>query len=210
MPSAYEHARRELLSRGAVTLPGAPPGWSTLLHVLIWLLLAMTVVVAIGLPIGLVVAIANGVAVHPIAFAAPLGGVGLVALVIVLLRSHRRFREAQRMAVTFAPQGLTVRGIGPIPWHDVYPPSHQLVPSQYDSGYERRAVMPLTASGLQNVSRLAPAHRKLLGPTSGGLLTGGQRTESIHVPSAAAMGTEEMMRLCALAHQLYGQGGRRG
>lgn len=211
MSSAFERAQHELLTRGAITLPGAPSGWSNVVNVLLYVLLGLAILIAIGLPVGLVVMVANGADVLPGGLLAIPGAFVPLLLVWFLRRGFRRSLNAQRRnPVILAPQGLTVRGIGPIPWHQLNPPTMEMVPAQFDSGYERRAVMMLTRSGMQGVASVPPAQRKVLGPATGGLLTGGQRTTAVYLPSAQGISGSEMMRLCTLAHQLYAQGVHHG
>ncbi|MFC7402602.1 hypothetical protein [Citricoccus sp. GCM10030269] len=205
MTDSFDRTCAELRARGTVTLPGRPSTWTRVLTVLMTVLLVMVAGLVVAGIITLLVVSINGVAVHPVGFAVPLMLAGLGWLLLRAFRSHRAFATAQTLPVTLSPQGFTVRGIGPVPWHDVQPPAHHLVPSQHDSGYERRAAMALSPSGLRNVAALSREQRKLLGPVKRSIFARSDMNY-IYVPDAEGLSTDETMQLFRTAHEMFTRG----
>ncbi|WP_291279031.1 hypothetical protein [Galactobacter sp.] len=96
--------------------------------------------------------------------------IGAVAVVVIaglallipafVLRSMNRSRTNDAFDVILEPNGLTLRGVGPIPWTHFAPAQMKLVMSKHGGdGYKRRAVMPLTDAGLATVN--GPLHPDL-------------------------------------------------
>ena len=203
MPTTYDQARTAFLATGRVVLQGRASFWPKVLTVLLWVLQVLTVLLAVGTFAGIIVAYANGIFVNPIGFAVPvMGGVLVFGVRFVRLR-HADRMKSQKLPVTIARDGFTVRGIGPIPWHDVQPPANRLVPARHDSGFQLRAVLTLTQSGFRNVNALSPQQRRLLGPTNPGAIWSGPRTSHIDVPDVEGLSTAETMQLLAEAHHAY-------
>ena len=202
--ASLDHALTQLQASGRVSLPGKRSTRTRVLTVLFSILIGLTALITVGM-IGFgIYVMSTGVFVNPIGLGAPvMSGVGCFVLIMVL-RKQRRASAAELLNITLEPAGITMRGIGPIPWHEVAPPTFAMVRAQYDSAFERRAVLPLTAVGITNVNRLLPPDtRRALGPRTGGLLTGGARTEALYVPAADGLSTDDTMHLFATAHQMF-------
>lgn len=198
----YDQARTTLLANGTVTLEGRAPLAGRVLSVLVWVLIVLTIGLTLGSVVMIIVAFANGIFVNPIGFGVPLMTVGLVVLVFLFRRRHKSLMDRFRMPVTIARNGILLRGIGPIPWHDVLPPRHQLVTARYDEGKTRRAVMPLTQSGFHNVNALPMSERTMLGASKPSFLRRGP-VDHIEMPAIKGLSSSEAMQLIAEAHHVF-------
>ena len=99
--------------------------------------------------------------------------------------------------------GLTLRGLGPIPWADFGPAEHRMVQAAHDSGYTRRAILPLTPTGMVNVNeRLTAEQKKVVGPATGSLWNR-QRRQYIAVPGVLGLRQVEVMHLINVGHEMY-------
>ncbi|MCW4458025.1 hypothetical protein [Microbacterium sp. MPKO10] len=203
----YAQAVSMLQSTGSVRMPGKPALWSGAMR---WLFLALIVLVLIVLvvvgPIGIIAALVSDVSVTPatifgiIACYAMLAGV--LALLFTLYRRQGRYKQIEHSVVRLEPQGLTLRGVGPIPWRDFNPAQSTLVPAEHDSGYVLRAVMPLSPSGFANVNqRLPPNLRGRLCPASGPIWNKAHRY--IYVPGVEGLSQGEVTDLLNRAHSMY-------
>lgn len=135
---------------------------------------------------------------------------GLALLIpAFVLRSMNRARAVDTFDVILAPNGLTLRGVGPIPWTHFESARKKMVLTKHGSGnYNSRAVMPLTEAGLATVN--GPLHPELrdrlfyaTGPAWNFLY------RYIAVPGLQGMSTKESMALLNLAHHMYLSGVRR-
>lgn len=155
-PGPLTQALDRLRSRGTVTLPGcrAVPveRWLRLRRRIIGgylgVLIAGVLLTALGLvlrDVGLwSLAIPAGV------FLATSGGlmVGLIGKTTRMMGGRLR---AEKEPVTLDARGITLRGIGPIPWSDVEAPERRRIRVKNEFG-GRCAVMPLTPQGLARVN----------------------------------------------------------
>lgn len=198
----YDQARTALLANGQVTLEGRAPASLRIMSVLTWVLIVMTTGLTVGMIIMIIVVMANGTFVSPIGFGAPVMAAGLVALTLLLRRRHLRLVNRFRMPVAIGTRGILLRGIGPIPWHDFLPPTHRLVAARYDDGMTRRAIMPLTQSGFNNVNVLPASERTIIGAAKSRLFRGGP-VDHIEMPGVEGLSSEETMQLIAEAHQHF-------
>lgn len=200
-------AMHELHTTGRVQLPGEPAWSSRLLRGLTLVLVILIGLVEVGaLVVGLAVIATGAVKVT----AATLIGLvmvvgmlaGLMVLVLAWLRSLRGYANTESSPVVLEAAGLTLRGIGPIPWWDFGPAEHRMVPAEHDSGYTRRAVMGLTQSGFHTVNVLMPEHlRSRIGPAHGPLWN--KRREWLHVPGVAGLAEGEVMDLTNAARAIH-------
>src|SRR5699024_12538047 len=73
--------------------------------------------------------------------APPLPSIYTLSLHVALpiLRRQERFRDTERQPVLLEPRGLTLRGIGPIPWADFGPAEKKMVPAERNEGYALRS-----------------------------------------------------------------------
>ncbi|HIV56695.1 MAG TPA: hypothetical protein H9902_01945 [Candidatus Stackebrandtia faecavium] len=200
-------AYNELRTTGRVRLTGAPALWSNTIQILLTVLIVLVGLLGVGGIVGGIAVIASGaVRVTP---ATIVGGVGVFAMItvgLVLLLALRRKRETyrglERTDVVVEPRGLTLRGVGPIPWHDFGPAEHRMVRAEHDSGYTRRAVMALSQSGYVNVNRRLPLHlRSRVCPATGPMWKRDHRW--IYVPGVDGLGQNEVMQLINTAHSMF-------
>ncbi len=206
MSPALQHTINNLQTTGAVRLPGASATWSRLVRILFTVLLTMICALAIGSVTFFVIAAFTG--------AWPSGGAlvgmltslimlgGLFALVYFGRLRQKKYHSSEQQPVILEPQGLTMRGVGPIPWNDFGQADYEWVPAEHDTGFARRAVMPLTRSGLFNVNeRLPPQLQKLISPPVGPVWD--RRYEYIYVPGVEGLKQREVMYLINVAHHLH-------
>lgn len=206
-----QHAMETLHRTGSVRLQGAPAVWSKTLLVLFRILMGLVILLAVGGLVGIICV--SIVADNPPWFGMIFGYVtslgmltGLFLLIHHGLRRQEQFRQTERHPVILEPRGLTLRGIGPIPWADFGPADKQMVPAERDEGYVLRAVMQLTASGLFNVNeRTPPEMRDRLSPAMGPFWNKHHRY--IYVPGVEGLKQAEVMHLINAAHQLFGHRG---
>lgn len=174
--------------------------------VLFIVLRVLIIALAVATPIFLVVAIASGVQVFPAGIVGVISVLVMLAgaftLVTYMSRRHRARGELERLDVWIGAEGVMLRGVGPIPWHDFEPARHQLVPAEHDSGYVSRAVMPLTPSGVFNVNnRLAPQLRERVCPVSGPMWK--KMHYWVYVPGVEGLAQNEVMDLINRGHWMY-------
>lgn len=201
-----DEAITTLQSSGRVTLAGKPARWSSGTLVLLIVLLVLIGIVAAGVAVTLTYLIATGFPMFP---ATIFGVVGVSAMIIIGfllvlrgIRSQRQHRQTELGDITIESSGLTLRGVGPVPWHDFGIAEHRMVPAERDSGYVRRAVMQLTPSGLVNVNKRLPQElRNRLSPQRGPIWN--RRHECIYVPAAEGLGQREVMHLINVARDMF-------
>ena len=143
----------------------------------------------------------------------PAGGLigmfGVLAMLTILLlfvvrglRKQRRYRRTETDPIVVEQAGLTMRGIGPIPWADFGPAEHRMVPAERDSGFVRRAVMELTESGFANVNHRLPRELRIrLSPEIGPLWNRHHRF--IYVPAAENLRQGEVMQLISAGRRVF-------
>src|SRR5699024_8441981 len=125
-----------------------------------------------------------------------------VALLLLTraLRKQRRFRATEVSPVIIQESGLTLRGVGPIPWDDFGRAGHRMVPAERDSGFVRRAVMELSPSGFANVNQRLPQElRARLSPVIGPVWNRHHRF--IYVPAAEGLRQGEVMQVINAGRQ---------
>lgn len=205
-PTAFQRALTSLPTTDVARMPGQPAGWS---RVTKWLFLALIGIVSL-LPVVVVVLSVVMWDEVEVTVATILGLVGvlvmaagLLTLVVFGYRRHVRFCEVERQDVTLEAHGLTLRGVGPIPWQDFGPAQHRMVRSEHGSGYVRRAVMPLTPSGLVTVNECTlQSVRGRISPATGPFWNRHHRW--IYVPRVEGMRQNEVMQLINTAHGTFG------
>lgn len=213
MAPTLQQALNALHQSGSVRLNGAPAVWSKTLLVLFRILLGLVVLLAVGGLVG-VVSVVLFVENPPwfgviFGYITSLGlMIGLFCLVRHGLRRQEQFRDTERQPVVLEPRGLTLRGIGPIPWVDFGLAEKKMVPAEKDDGYTLRAVMPLSNSGMFNVNeRTPPDMRDRISPPMGPFWNRHHRY--IYVPGVEGLKQAEVMQLINTAHRMFGYRGVR-
>ncbi|NYF97563.1 hypothetical protein [Janibacter cremeus] len=207
-----QSAMRELRDTGRVRLPGRPALWSRWTRGLTLVLLIMIGVAGCAGLVTVIVAAVNGSSRITAATVVGMAMVaamlaGLVALVLWWRRSLSRHVGVEHSPVVLEASGLTLRGVGPIPWRDFGPARNMMVRAEYSSGWTLRAVMPLTPSGLVNVNERTSAHlRRRISPSTGPAWNRGHRW--IYVPGVEGMRQADVMQLINVAHQMFGHPSR--
>ena len=204
--SAVNAAWATLQGTGRVSLPGEPAVWSGAMRWLFLVLLTLIGVLAVGGLVAVPFALASGIDVTVATVLGFLGVYAMLTVAAVLLnrgyRRQKRYLTVERRAVVLDAHGITLRGVGPIPWRDFGLAQHLMVRNEHSDGWVRRAVMPLTASGFAVVNqRLAPALRERISPPTGPFWNRTHR--HIYVPGVEEMGQGEVMWLINAAHQMF-------
>lgn len=203
--TGFEHAAHALRMRGSVSLPGTSDGQAGALKALYSVLIGLLLLLVVGGLVFAVIAAASGVrftgaTVFGILMVEAVL-VGLAARMIANRRRQRRFLEAERLPVVIDARGLGLRGVGPIPWQDFLPARHEWVRAKSSGSYQRRALMPLSESGLVGVNERLPAElRHRVGP-SGTIRD--RRCRWIQLPGVEGMHEREVMALVNLAHAMF-------
>lgn len=199
-------AAQTLQAAGRVSLPGAPSRGSGLMRGLLAVMLGLLCLVAVGGVGAAVFAAAMGARVIVPMFAGLGAVLVLVALLFLLLRRARRrqtaYADAEHLPVEIDARGLTLRGVGPVPWHHFAPPRVESLVPRGTGASRSRAVMRLTDAGLATVNEhLAPDLRGRLGPAQG---LGTVRIHRwIELPSTAGMNEAEMIQLLTEAQRTF-------
>lgn len=205
MSPSLQRAVHLLRTEGGVTLPGERSTWSRTLQVLVVVLMWLVGLLAVGAVVAPVVVAIAGVDLTGAVFVS----VPLVLLMLLglglWLRSVRRRRrdhaEAELLPVTLDRRGIVLRGVGPIPWSDVEPARRAFVRAEHDTGWVRRAVMPLTAQGFSNLNTHLPSDvRDRLGPHRGPAWA--KRHTAVYVPAVQGLAESEVMDLINTARAM--------
>lgn len=146
---SYPAARAQLDATGATTLSPSTGAWVFLR----WLVLVPAAVAVVG---------AVALVVTENSWALTLGLIPLLALLGGLWYWLGRIAAKEGQPLVITPAGLTVKGVGPVPWRHLMPPEVQWQRAQHDSGHERVPVMPFTAEGLAHAQQLPSGLRQLV------------------------------------------------
>lgn len=200
-------ALHQLHNAGRVHLRGRPAAWSNALRILLMVLIGLIGVLVVGAPILLVTlavtgraSITAGTVVSALAAIVMLALLG--AVVVLVYRRHSRLRDVECSPVVLEPRGITLRGIGPIPWHDFGAAQHRMVRAEHDTGYVRRAVMELTPSGFFAVNEQLPESlRDRISPATGPAWI--RQRHCIYVPGVDGLRQREVMDLINRAHWMF-------
>ena len=104
-------------------------------------------------------------------------------------------------------RGLTIGGVGPIPWTDVAPTTSRMEQSLYDEGRSLTLVLPLTGHGSRRAALLPPHAQKVLDPGRSRALLGGERPMSaIRIPNMKGTPREDVARFLDGAMDLARRG----
>lgn len=152
----FQAALAALHARGAVQLPGRPSDltsrWLRRRRIALAVMAGVAVLGVAALATGIALAHVGAWALVAVLGAALLfvGGVsaGLLLFATRLLRDRVR---SERLPVVLGPDGVVLRGIGPIPWGDLAPPVSQRILVKNDIG-GTGAFMPLTPVGRERAN----------------------------------------------------------
>lgn len=193
-----------LRTTGQLHLTGAPsPGQVaarqllTVLKVIVVILIVGCVVAFVGLAVGGAIGVFSAPGEKLITFGVIAAVLGAALIVILIsIRHLRRVSSVARLPVEFDARGLTLRGVGPVPWTDFEPARVRMVQSRSDGAHYRAVIMPLTPSGLNAVNgRLPGPLRDRLGEVSGGLFSGNIGHRWIIAPSSVELHERDMIEL---------------
>lgn len=144
-----------------------------------------------------------------------MGGVALLLVgvggVLSGLALRRRARRAPGALWTVDGRGITIDGVGPVPWFDLTPPARRMEPAPHDEGRQLALVMPLTPDGRQRALALLPTARRVLNAAvRESLVTGPQPLTSVRIPAMKEMSAEAFAEFLdrAWRQHVQGHGGR--
>ena len=207
--TAFRRALEELQATGVVTMQGRPAGWSKARRWLFLVLIGLVSLLGLGGAITLGVVLPDeslrvtGMTIFGIisVYAMLFGG---MALLIKTYRRQLEFADLEREEVRLEARGMTLRGIGPIPWQDFVPARSMMVRAEHSGNYTLRAVMPLTQPGFVNVNQRMPRQlRGRISPAVGPFWN--RRHRWIYVPGVEGMSEGAVMELINTAHWMFGQ-----
>lgn len=92
-----------------------------------------------------------------------IGGLISTIVMVAMSKGLQSRMRAETQPVTIDAQGIRLRGIGPIPWSDVYPPQYLKVTTRGDVN-GMCAVMPLSPQGYARVNSYPYVQTQLVGP----------------------------------------------
>lgn len=189
-----EELWHELRARGHVSLEAANPGsrLAVILGLVTAALLALLGVAALVLGV-------------------PLVGFGLLAFAcigaVVAAVARAKDRSARGVPWLIDRRGITVNGIGPIPWTDLEPPTRRMVPARFDESRESALVMPLNDVGKHRALALPPDARKAIDPALQRTVIGGEpQLTMIRIPALKSMSGDEFARFLGGALELARRG----
>lgn len=198
-------ALQSLHQSGRVVLPGRPAVYSdTTRGCMIGALIFVSLI-----PLGLLVfAVLLAIATDSwFAGIVIVGFLVLLPLTFTALVWWRYFRWRKKYAelpeevpVTMDPNGLTMRGVGPIPWADFGPAMHKLLPAEFGRGSSASAVLPLTDRGIVMMNQHMPAH---LTQRVTPIRVAGRHSRYLDVPGIQGLSQREVMDLINAAQCMF-------
>lgn len=196
-----------LQATGRVSLQGAPAFWSKSMSVLIKVLFVFVGLLFVLVIAGFFIAVSSGAVDSAASIAGFAGGLILPVLLggLVYGRWHRQrstYREYEEQPVVLEAAGLTLRGLGPIPWHDFGMAQRQIVRAEHDSESVWRAVLPLTQSGFHIVNQVLAAElRDRIAPVAG--IPFDRAYRNVYVPGVEGMKLKDVMWLINSARKFF-------
>lgn len=116
-------------------------------------------------------------------------------------RWRKKYAELpEEVPVTMDPSGLTMRGVGPIPWSDFGPAAYKLLPAEFGRGHSTSAVLPLTERGMVMVNQHMPPH---LSQRVTPIRVAGRPYRYLDVPGIRGLSQHEVMELIHAAHRMF-------
>lgn len=210
MTGAPDAALRILHEHGRVHLPGAPsvPLRRALRRsrIATWCVFCVAGVGPVLFVVGLLL-YDVGIWAALIPLGAAFAALGTLTGVIYLLvgLSWRSRIRSEHLPVIIEPAGLSMRGVGPIPWADLAPPTWRTILVKNDFG-GHCPVMPLTEQGFRHVNAQPAAWKTLVGPRPYLRWT----IPVALVPGIEGFTTAEAMDLLGAAHARFAPDRRHG
>lgn len=206
MPSILHQAMTTLHQTGRVSLRGDASTWSSVTRILIIALCVLVGVMSVGGTAVIIFVSVTDPSIGPVPLFALIPGLlamgGMMTWLVSVARKRSRYSATETDPVILDPNGLTMRGVGPIPWRDFGPAQHKMVQAEHDGGFVRRAVMELSPSGLYNVNERTPFEiREKLSPAVGPFWNRHHRY--IYIPGVEGLKTKEVMQLINAGHRLF-------
>lgn len=205
MSPTMNFALQSLHQSGRVVLPGAPAvypdtarGWIIVVLMFVSLLPLGLLLLAVLLAIATDSLIAGIVTfgflvLGPFTFAAVVWW--------RYFRWRRKYAELpEQVPVTMDPNGLTMRGVGPIAWSDFGPAMHKLLPAEFGHGLSASAVLPLTDRGIVMMNQHMPPD---LSQRVTPIRVAGGHSRYLEVPGIQGLSQREVMDLINAAHRVF-------
>lgn len=200
--SRVSSALHTLRTSGRVTLPGriGDPHLRMRRR-----LTTVAIVVAIICAAGLIVLL-MGILLRAallIGIGAPFVFIGLVFTVVTVVVSSnlRRWLRVETAPVTIDAQGIRLRGIGPVPWADVYPPAFIKITTRGDVNGVC-GVMALTPQGYARVNSFPLPQSYLIGPKPYFRID----VPYLLLPGIAGVTEADTVYLFGVAHEMFSRG----
>lgn len=205
MSPTMNFALQSLHQSGRVVLPGAPAAYSNtvrgwMIGVLVFvsllplglLLLAFLLCVATG-------SLIAGIVIFFVLVLAPLAFAVLVWW--RYFRWRKKYAELpEEVPVTMDTSGLTMRGVGPIPWSDFGPAMHKLLPAEFGRGVSATAILPLTERGVATFNQYVPLE---LSQRVTPIRIAHRAHRYLDVPGIQGLSEREVMDLINTAHYKF-------
>lgn len=207
MSQEFDNAMAALRATGNVTLPGRPAAWSAGSRAPVFTQFAGVIVVFLALLSLYIFGLSRGLDETPWLIIGAAVLLAVFALVTVgmtyELRRRRTYRAFEYENVTIDRVGLTLRGVGPIPWADVGPAARQFTASERHGAILVRAVMPLTPTGKDTVNRrLETGLRERISGAIG--MYGFRDRWFLNVPGIDGLKERETIELINTARTMFG------
>ena len=181
-------------ARGEVVVEAARPAF----------LLAFSILLPLSIGVLLFGLVAAGVAVVQSEPSAAVAAAGAFALAIALAAGAWWARRANRTRPgrvwVVSRQGITIDGVGPIPWGDLEPPTQRMETAPRDEGNQLALVMPFTPAGQQQADLLDPALRGVLNDNAHPRVFGTPRVTSVRIVAMKGTSQREFFRFLTWAH----------
>ncbi|WP_456284822.1 hypothetical protein [Microbacterium sp. JZ101] len=199
---ALAGALERLRVHGRVVLTGCESDpvlrWLRRRRILVGVALGVAALGALGVVAGLLLRDDGLWALMPVGAFAVFWGAMVGGLLMISTRLMGDRLRSERQPVVVEAAGITLRGIGPVPWSDVDAPERRRIPVKGDIG-GICAVMPLTAQGRARVSRQPAWWRLRVGPRPY------LRTDvpCLLLPGIEGLTEDEALQLLSTAHERY-------
>lgn len=134
-----------------------------------------------------------------------------LALLAVALLLRRRALHTPWHTWRLDTEGLSVAGVGPLPWSHLGAVERRTVPAAYGEGNERAWVLPLTESGIAWVEGLDDGTRRLFqpafrrGPFTGVLSFESARLEHVRLVAMQGVDSDDWRAVVEEARQRFTQ-----
>ncbi len=130
-------------------------------------------------------------------------GVLLVTLCLgaAALWSWRRSATARGRTWVIGTEGITIDGVGPVPWGDLEPPTERMEDAPRDEGRQLALVMPFTPAGQVRADQLDPSLRGVLNDAARPRAFGTPRVHSVRIVRMKGTDRHEFARFLERAHR---------